>query len=561
MLEYKIKQCIDISNQYRKKKILELIIERKKTQFNFRVFINNFKGQFKDAYEIYQGTDTSSLFKKKKKNTVTRVILAISFLILCSIVFVIACLCCCIYTPIRFIIQLLFLKRMNNKLNRKYILDYEINECSDFIALWKQKGLPSDIDEKTQVKCIIEWYKVIKNSDYAEEKYQQMLLEDAFFWENIHKNGIRMHFVPTPMSIRLLNEINFSLLDIVNNKNEATEFSLRELLKRDFDMDFPISGGYGNSIDNPIVFENIGTNYDYVGYEYSILECLGKGRRIEWKTKGQELINHNGLTVDKVKIETKEITETEIITQIENYYFDITNCFEKKKEFDENELITSITKRLKDMKTENNFNRRCIKLLENGELFKDTKLTTEFLEVIFADKSFPLFEELITHKHTNIMNILRHIKFEKEAKVNTKVSSFITANGEPQIVTHICPTERAGKEMTKEELHHFAVELLSDLYEKAGMTMVNVNRHYDRKFPHLIMKSKIGNLYYVIIESACYPQKAEYSCDFPEMKELAKTHNATPVFAGISFMNASREWERLVCGDQYFVDFKELETI
>ena len=102
--------------------------------------------------------------------------------------------------------------------------------------------------------------------------------------------------------------------------------NLRELLKQDFEMDFPITGGQGNSIDNPIVFERTDSNYYYVGYEYSILKCLGIGRRITWKVISQELLKHNGKDIDKVKIETTQTMPTQIITQIENYYFDVTQC-------------------------------------------------------------------------------------------------------------------------------------------------------------------------------------------------------------------------------------------
>ena len=40
--------------------------------------------------------------------------------------------------------------------------------------------------------------------------------------------------------------------------------TLRELLKQDFGKDLPISGGMGNSIDNPIIIHREGIN-DYVG--------------------------------------------------------------------------------------------------------------------------------------------------------------------------------------------------------------------------------------------------------------------------------------------------------
>jgi len=54
---------------------------------------------------------------------------------------------------------------------------------------------------------------------------------------------------------------------------------------------------------------------------------LGIGRRIEWKLIQQTLQNLDGRKIEQMKIETKQTTATEIITQIENYYFDITECF------------------------------------------------------------------------------------------------------------------------------------------------------------------------------------------------------------------------------------------
>jgi hypothetical protein len=104
--------------------------------------------------------------------------------------------------------------------------------------------------------------------------------------------------------------------------------TLKELLFLDYGVSLPISGGSGNSIDNPIVMHREGVN-DYVSTEYFILKCLGIGRGIEWKTIRQELLEHEGKSIDKIKIETKQLTETEVITTIENYYFDITECMRR----------------------------------------------------------------------------------------------------------------------------------------------------------------------------------------------------------------------------------------
>jgi hypothetical protein len=102
--------------------------------------------------------------------------------------------------------------------------------------------------------------------------------------------------------------------------------TLKEITKRFFDLDLPISGGFGNSIEIPIIIHKTIPN-DYVSIEYTLLRTIGIGRGIEWKMIQQSLLTHNDRMIDQLKIETKEITETEIITQIENYYFDITECF------------------------------------------------------------------------------------------------------------------------------------------------------------------------------------------------------------------------------------------
>lgn len=105
------------------------------------------------------------------------------------------------------------------------------------------------------------------------------------------------------------------------------EVNLKEQLAEDFGVDFPISGGFGNSRDNPIIIHRVIPN-DYTSVEYGVLKCLGIGRRIEWKLVGQTLMSHAGRRIDQIKIETIETTEEEIITQIENFYFDITECFD-----------------------------------------------------------------------------------------------------------------------------------------------------------------------------------------------------------------------------------------
>lgn len=100
----------------------------------------------------------------------------------------------------------------------------------------------------------------------------------------------------------------------------------RQIIFEDFGIDLPIGGGIGNSIDSPIkiLFESY-MKGDFVEVEYQYIKHVCIGRGVKWKLLGQELIIEDNRAIDKITIETVQETETEIITQKENYYFDISN--------------------------------------------------------------------------------------------------------------------------------------------------------------------------------------------------------------------------------------------
>ena len=188
--------------------------------------------------------------------------------------------------------------------------------------------------------------------------------------------------------------------------------TLKELLKSDFGVDLPISGGFGNSIDNPIILHRTDLN-DYVGTESFILKCLGKGRKIEWKLLGQELLNQNERNVDKIKIETKQSTNNEIITQIENYYFDITECLEiirpQDNSFNEKETLEKIKSRMIELESLNDFNKKCINLIKKGDILDDFDLATGFFDVIENDECWPLFLSMMENTRKPTTAVLRII--------------------------------------------------------------------------------------------------------------------------------------------------------
>lgn len=101
--------------------------------------------------------------------------------------------------------------------------------------------------------------------------------------------------------------------------------NLRNLLKADFGIDFPIAGGTGNSKENPIVILREEPN-DYTSCEYGVLDCIARGRGVEWKLVQQAVMHHNGRTLDQMKVKMTQHSSSSMHHTIENYYFDITDC-------------------------------------------------------------------------------------------------------------------------------------------------------------------------------------------------------------------------------------------
>lgn len=106
--------------------------------------------------------------------------------------------------------------------------------------------------------------------------------------------------------------------------------SLKELIQINRGISLPIQDGNGSSIDDPIVIEN-SDEYSCVNVEYALLDYFSDAKGIKWKLIEQQIITHEKKRIDILKIETNQSMEQEIITKIENYYFDITDCYEDYK--------------------------------------------------------------------------------------------------------------------------------------------------------------------------------------------------------------------------------------
>jgi hypothetical protein len=101
------------------------------------------------------------------------------------------------------------------------------------------------------------------------------------------------------------------------------ERTLRDMLLGGLGIELPIRGGYGGSREDPIVI----TAPDAHGVALArllTLLALGRGRGIFWRTVAQTLLGDEWPGIEQFKIETVRLTETQMITRTENFYFDVS---------------------------------------------------------------------------------------------------------------------------------------------------------------------------------------------------------------------------------------------
>lgn len=100
--------------------------------------------------------------------------------------------------------------------------------------------------------------------------------------------------------------------------------SLHDLLLRDWGTELSISGGYGRSREDPIVVTTLDAEGTALTQRLT-LRGLGRGRGIFWRTIAHALLGDQWPGIEQFKIETIELTEKQVVTQTENYYFDVSS--------------------------------------------------------------------------------------------------------------------------------------------------------------------------------------------------------------------------------------------
>jgi hypothetical protein len=99
---------------------------------------------------------------------------------------------------------------------------------------------------------------------------------------------------------------------------------LHDLLLRDWGTELPIRGGYGQSREEPIVVTTPDAESTALT-QVLVLRGFGRGRGVFWRTITHALLGDQWPGIEQFKIETIELTDNQIVTQTENYYFDVSS--------------------------------------------------------------------------------------------------------------------------------------------------------------------------------------------------------------------------------------------
>jgi hypothetical protein len=99
--------------------------------------------------------------------------------------------------------------------------------------------------------------------------------------------------------------------------------NLKNMLVSDFGLELNIAGGFGQSADSPIVVLDTDPTAASLT-EMQVLRSIGRGRGILWRTLARGQVRTEQTALEQVRIETKELTADEVVTQVEGYYFDVS---------------------------------------------------------------------------------------------------------------------------------------------------------------------------------------------------------------------------------------------
>lgn len=187
--------------------------------------------------------------------------------------------------------------------------------CSDGLPSQGRKLLKwmgSQLNESADRKALVTAYTVDEDGD-----------EKQFIAIRISGNSKKLAAIGS-FSVARANELAAPIFSILQNmqiipKNDGAPLTIRQMIHRDFGVDIPLESGCGKRAE-PFKLSNV--DRDQYGFvQLQLIDCISLGRGIYWKTQSREIVEQDNKPLEKVSIETIELTETQRFTGSEAYYF------------------------------------------------------------------------------------------------------------------------------------------------------------------------------------------------------------------------------------------------
>ncbi|MCF4102389.1 Na(+)-translocating NADH-quinone reductase subunit F [Gillisia sp. M10.2A] len=117
------------------------------------------------------------------------------------------------------------------------------------------------------------------------------------------------------------------------------------------------------------------------------------------------------------------------------------------------------------------------------------------------------------------------------------------------------------KELTEQELHNLAMNIVGKDLEDKGFEFLGVNSQLKRNPQFVALKEK--KLHFVIVRAVTYPNNPKlFNKTFMEsMKDHALKHDARTYYAGVGLANSTNYEDPVLEQEDYIVNYDGLQEI
>jgi len=119
-----------------------------------------------------------------------------------------------------------------------------------------------------------------------------------------------------------------------------------------------------------------------------------------------------------------------------------------------------------------------------------------------------------------------------------------------------------NKELTKQELHYLAMNIVGKDLEKRGFEFIAIESNLGKQ-PQFVCVDKKNQRYFVIVKAILFPDNPNnYDVVWMEtFKSHAQKHEAKVLFAGVGLSNAEEKTLPIIKDEDYLLDYNGIQFL